>query len=186
MVSIIPYYFLNTDAKYLFWLSSDLHSHRHSHAFLDTQLCPTVWDPMDCSLPGSSVHGNLQGIILEWVAILFSRGSFRPRDRTWGTCTAVGFFTVWATRDIKLLVLSQIQPAFHPVLYGPWCKKNCFLTFLSGWKNNYFEACENYMEFILYEIQKFYWNTAMLTCLHIICGCFCAVMSELSSWWLRW
>ena len=37
--------------------------------------CPTLCDPMDCSLPGSSVHGILQERILEWVAISFSRGS---------------------------------------------------------------------------------------------------------------
>ena len=36
------------------------------------QLCPTLCDPMDCSLPGSSVHGILQARILEWVAISFS------------------------------------------------------------------------------------------------------------------
>ena len=47
-----------------------------------TQSCPTLWDPMGCSLPGSSVHGILQARILEWVAISFSRGSSRPRDRT--------------------------------------------------------------------------------------------------------
>ena len=39
-------------------------------------------DPMDCSLPGSSVHGILQARILEWVAIASSRGSSCPRDRT--------------------------------------------------------------------------------------------------------
>ena len=39
-------------------------------------------DPMDCSPPGSSVHGILQARILEWVAISFSRGSSRPRDQT--------------------------------------------------------------------------------------------------------
>ena len=39
------------------------------------QLCPTLCDPVDCSPPGSSVHGILQARILEWVAISFSRGS---------------------------------------------------------------------------------------------------------------
>ena len=39
------------------------------------QLCLTLGDPVDCSLPGSSVHGILQARILEWVAISFSRGS---------------------------------------------------------------------------------------------------------------
>ena len=43
------------------------------------QSCPTL-DPMDGSLPGSSVHGILQARTLEWVAVPFSRGSPRPRD----------------------------------------------------------------------------------------------------------
>ena len=46
------------------------------------QSCPTLCDPIDCSLPGSSVHGILQARILEQVAIPFSRGSSQPRDRT--------------------------------------------------------------------------------------------------------
>ena len=54
-----------------------------------------VWlcDPMDCSPPGSSVHGILQARILEWAAMLSSRGSSWPRDQTRGSCTASGFFT---------------------------------------------------------------------------------------------
>ena len=44
------------------------------------QSCPTLCDPMDCSLPGFSLHGILQARVLEWVAISFSRGSSRPRD----------------------------------------------------------------------------------------------------------
>ena len=43
------------------------------------QSCPTLCDPVDCSLPGSSVHGILQARILEWVTISFSRGSSQPR-----------------------------------------------------------------------------------------------------------
>ena len=45
------------------------------------QSCPTLCNPMDCSLPGSSVHGILQAR-LEWVAVLSSRGSSQPRDQT--------------------------------------------------------------------------------------------------------
>ena len=44
--------------------------------------CLTLCDPMDCSLPGSSVYEILQARILEWVAILSSRGSSQPRNRT--------------------------------------------------------------------------------------------------------
>ena len=47
---------------------------------LVTQSCLTLCNSMDCSLPGSSVHGILQARLLEWVAISFSRGSSQPRD----------------------------------------------------------------------------------------------------------
>ena len=46
------------------------------------QSCPTLFVPMDCSLPGSSLHGILQARVLEWVAISFSRGSSQLRDQT--------------------------------------------------------------------------------------------------------
>ena len=59
---------------------------------LVAQLCP-----VDSSLPGSSVYGISQPRTLEWVAIPFSRGSSQPRDQTWVSCIAGGFFTVWAT-----------------------------------------------------------------------------------------
>ena len=49
---------------------------------LVAQSCLTLCDPMNCSLPGSSVQGILQARILEWVAMASSRGSFQPRDRT--------------------------------------------------------------------------------------------------------
>ena len=64
------------------------------------QSCPTLSDPMDCSLPGSSVHGILQTIVLEWIAIPFSRGSSRPGDWTWVSCIVDRRFTVWATREV--------------------------------------------------------------------------------------
>ena len=48
----------------------------------------TLCDPMDCSSPGSFVHGILQARILEWVAIAFSRGSSQPRGRTRVSCVS--------------------------------------------------------------------------------------------------
>ena len=65
------------------------------------QLCLTLCDAMDWSLPGSSGHGIFQARILEWVAISFSRGSSWPRDQNWGSCIAGGFFTVWAPREAQ-------------------------------------------------------------------------------------
>ena len=54
---------------------------------------------MDCSLPGSSVHGILQAIVLEWIAISFSSESSRPRDWTQVSRIVDRRFTVWATRE---------------------------------------------------------------------------------------
>ena len=61
--------------------------------------CQTLCHPMDCSPPGSSVHGILQARIPEWVAIPFSRGSSRPRDQTRVSCIAGRFFIVCATKE---------------------------------------------------------------------------------------
>ena len=60
-----------------------------------TQSCLTLSDPMDCSPPGSSVHGILQARILEWVAIPFSWASSQFGDQTWVFvfCTGSRFFT---------------------------------------------------------------------------------------------
>ena len=63
---------------------------------LVAQLGTTLCDSMDCSLPGSSVHGILQARTLEWVAIYFSRGFSRLRDQTQVSCTAGRFFSIWA------------------------------------------------------------------------------------------
>ena len=66
---------------------------------LVAQLCLTLWDPMDCSPLGSSVHGILQARTPEWTAIPFFRGSSWPSDWTWVSCIADEFFTVWTTRE---------------------------------------------------------------------------------------
>ena len=65
------------------------------------QSCPTLCDPTDCSLPGSSVHGIFQAIVLEWLAISFSRGSSWPRDRTQFTHIVDRCFIIWATREVQ-------------------------------------------------------------------------------------
>ena len=63
------------------------------------QSCLTFCNPMDCSLPGSSVLGILQERKLEWIVIPLSRGSSQPRDRTQVSCIAGRLFTIWATRE---------------------------------------------------------------------------------------
>ena len=66
---------------------------------LATAKCPTLCDPMDCSLWGSSVHGIFQARVLEWVAISFSRTSSWPRDWTPVSCIAGRHFILYATRE---------------------------------------------------------------------------------------
>ena len=65
---------------------------------------------MDYSLLGSSVHWIFQAIVLEWIAISFSRGSSQPRDRTWVSHIVDRRLTVWATREVMedLLLLFKI------------------------------------------------------------------------------
>ena len=75
------------------------------------QSCPTLCNPMDCSPPGSSVHGILQARVLEWVAISFSRGSSPPRDRTQVSCIEGRLFTLWTTREVPVYIYIQ---GLHP------------------------------------------------------------------------
>ena len=83
----------------------------------------TLCNPMDCSLPGFSVHGFLQARILEWIAIPFSRGSSQARDRNLVSCR---FFTVWATGSPPavwflpyILIINIITKRLH--LWAPIC-----------------------------------------------------------------
>ena len=100
---------------------------------------------MDCSLPGSSVHGILQARILEWVAIFFSRVSSWPRNQIWVPCTADRFFTDWAMKEapfneysspILHCFIAQIVPALATGsslrlgLVSLWCASSfCFILF---------------------------------------------------------
>ena len=75
---------------------------------LVTQSCPTLWDPTDCSPPGSSVHVILKARILECVAILFPRGYSQCRAQTQVSYIASKFLTIWATREALLLLSSVL------------------------------------------------------------------------------
>ena len=67
---------------------------------LVTKSCSGLCNPMDCNLPGSSVHGIFQARILEWVAISFSRGSSQPRDQTHVSYKNRQSLYHWATREV--------------------------------------------------------------------------------------
>ena len=89
--------FLTTIALILFW--THCLALMHTCTCLVTQVCLTVCDPVDCSLPVSSVHGILQERILKWVAYPFYKGSSQLRDQTWVSCITGRFLTIWATRE---------------------------------------------------------------------------------------
>ena len=92
--------------------------------------CLTLYDPMDCSLPGPPVHGILQARILEWVAISFFRGSSQLRNWTQISCLAGGFFTIRATRKAHSKVYIHI------------------ICLLPVYKRSRFNICNGIMEVI--------------------------------------
>ena len=77
------------------------------------QSCTILCNLMDCSPPGSSVHGILQARILVWVAIPFSRGSSQPRDRTCIFCIVGRFFT--AEPSVRVLVTQSCLTLGDPM-----------------------------------------------------------------------
>ena len=92
------------------------------------QSCLTLCDPMDCSLPGSSVHAIFQARILEWSAISFSRRSSWPRDRTKVSCIAGRFLTIWATLCCILnLCILFIFQFFNIMIMMPWKALSIYL-----------------------------------------------------------
>ena len=82
--------------------------------------CPNLCDPMNCGLPSSSVPGTLQARILEWVAISSSRGSSRPRDRSWVSCIAGRFFTAESPGKPSFTVL-QLRKAWDFIVITASC-----------------------------------------------------------------
>ena len=90
---------------------------------LFAQSCHTLWDPMDCSLPGFSVHGIRQARILVWVAIPLSGGSSQPRGQTWVSWITGRFFIIWATREgVPLKSCPWLRPgnSHRLLLYPGW------------------------------------------------------------------
>ena len=85
--------------------------------------CPNLCNPMDCSLPGSSVCGIFQARILEWVAMPSSRGSSWPRDRNQVSCTGRWILYHWAnggspmprTWIVNLIYSCAVLSPFSPI-----------------------------------------------------------------------
>ena len=88
------------------------------------QWCRTLCDPVDCSLPGFSVHRILQARILEWVAMPFSRGSSQPRDWTWV------YYVSYIGRWIPLEPTGK--PNMSPIHGFPGCSDSKTFAFNAG------------------------------------------------------
>ena len=100
-------------------------------ACLVAQSCLPLWDPMNFCPPGSFVHGDSPGqeYWLEWVAMPSSRGSSQPRGRTQVSCTAGGFFTVWATGKLWYRLDSIVVFIFkHLYISGSMGSNLCCLS----------------------------------------------------------
>ena len=114
---------------------------------LVTKSSLTLCGPMDCSPPGSSVHGISQGRILEWVAISYSRASSWARDQTHVYCITGRFYTIWATREAPPLVLfkTSVLTSTHGN-YPSWSLRHNILKAmvpgLPWWSSGYESACQ--------------------------------------------
>ena len=101
-----------------------------------SRIGPTLYKPMNCSPPGSSVHGILQVRILEWVAMPSSRGSSWSRDRTHVSYISCKFFStsvtweaqnrVWHLINTRTCLLMGPLPSHICVTEGQWgCRSQC-------------------------------------------------------------
>ena len=129
----------------LVWLKSgkDLWSKVH---FLVTQLCLTLCNLVDCSPPGSSVHGILQGRRLEWVAMPSSRGSSQSRDQTQISHIAGRFLyqlSYQGSPRILVFCHSLLQGIF-PTQWSNWGLRHCrwifFFLFVSFFADGFFTS----------------------------------------------
>ena len=80
------------------------------------QSCPTLCDPIDCSLPGFSIHAILQARVLEWAVISFSKGSSQPRDQTRISHIVDRRFTVWAIIMLSIFFMSVFTYSYFMIM----------------------------------------------------------------------
>ena len=149
-----------------FWFLQIDNMHGKKVQVIVAQSCPTLGNPMDCSLQGSSVHGILQARILEWVAICSSRGSSWPRDWTQVSHIAGRFFTVSTTRQSQMNTessqprdwthVSHVFCAGRKVLYH-YCHLGSPICIECLLKSRYWQApCMHYhIDFPHYEMAHF-------------------------------
>ena len=122
----------------------------------------TLCNPMDCSPPGSSVHGILQARLLEWVAMPSSRGSSQSRDQTHishVSARAGGFFTISTTWEAWLVAKSIPKARLSA---KSQLKKKCYFGLFLLWCS----VCNrNYLYIYTYILQVSEWYNYYTSCL---------------------
>ena len=134
-----------------------------------TQSCLTLCDSMDCNPPRSSVHGIFQARMPEWVAITFSRGSSRPRDRTQVSCVSwigwlftnepsgkaicvISSFKIFSPKGVKIFTTTCLLYIFRILYkkYYVWSKALLSLSKMqklimlqrTGWEEREVRLCD--------------------------------------------
>ena len=95
---------------------------------LVTQLYPILCDPMDCSLPGSSIHGISQAGMVEWIAISFSKVSSQPRNWTQVSCIAGALYHLSHQGSPLVITKCRYFPICWYSIYISLCL-NCIFMF---------------------------------------------------------
>ena len=103
-------------------------------------LCPTLWDPMDCSPPGSSVHGILQARILEWIAMPSSRGPSQPRDRTQLSCLTDSLLAE-SPRKVTSMVSFNSNSVLQYLFFSDCVSAKCILVSVKESESEVARSC---------------------------------------------
>ena len=135
--------FITPDKMVLFSQKLPILPHPQPHVLVTSNLLSASMNLLALDIPSSSVHGIIQGRILEWVAISSSRGSSQSKDQTQVSCIAGEFFTIWTTREalhisgiIQYLAfynwLTSLGMEFSSSIHVVACIKTSFLFYPSS------------------------------------------------------
>ena len=140
------------------WIKNFHFFHRCLYVF-SYSVVSALCSPMDCSLPGSSVHRIFQAIVLEWIAISFSRGSSRPRDWTRVFHIVDRCFTIWANinKVCWLFTIARTWKQPRCPSADEWIRKLWYIytmEYYSAIKKNAFESVRRWMKRAYYREQS--------------------------------
>ena len=143
--------------KHFMEIHSTTHAYTHVYACVYAQSCATLCNPMDHSLPDSSVHENSQARIVEWIAISFFRGSSQSKDQTHVSCVLAGrFFPTEPPGKPNKNTFKETQPFIYTHIRPQNAGNNPLMWFTLFWRHSgklrftgigligYFYLCNNW------------------------------------------